>query len=275
MPGHNQRALEKARSLDCDVAIMDFEDSVAPNSKAEAREGVKAAMEQNGYGHRELVVRVNQIKSEWGRADVEAVAGLEISAVMMPKVESAEEVLAVSDCLNANGGEAKSIWVMAETPRGILNIDSIAASHPRVDCIVVGTEDLGKAMRVPFSPGRLGMLSALTTCVLAARANDIDILDSVFTQLDDPIGLRKSCEQGRTLGFDGKTLIHPNQIETANRIFSPDEESVVWSQKIVNAWEQSSQQGVGVITVDGAMIEHLHVAQARRVLAMHTAITKR
>jgi len=275
MPGHNQRALDKARTLDCDVVIMDFEDSVAPNVKPEARQCVKAAINKGGYGYRGLVVRANSLATKWGRDDIDAVASLDIDAVMLPKVESADEVLAVSECLDANDGQSKSIWVMAETPRGILNINDIAASHPRVDCIVVGMEDLGKAMRVPPSPGRLGLLNALTTCVLAARANDIDILDSVFTQLDDAVGLRKSCEQGRALGFDGKTLIHPNQIETANSTFSPPEESVVWSRKVVEAWEQSLQDDTGVITVDGAMIEHLHVAQARRVLALQEAITKR
>ncbi len=275
MPGHNERALDKARSLDCDVVIMDFEDGVPPKTKPQARDCVTKALKEGGYGHRELVVGVNPINSQWGHEDIEAVANLDIDAVMLPKLESKDEVIAVVECLNANDGQAKSIWMMAETPRGVLNIDAIVASSPRLDCIVVGTEDLGKAMRVPPSPGRLGMLSALTICVLAARAHGLDILDSVYTQLDDTDGLRRSCEQGRTLGFDGKTLIHPSQIETANTIFSPTEESVTWSRKVVDAWDRVSSDDTGVITVDGAMVEHLHVAQARRILALQAAITNR
>jgi citrate lyase subunit beta/citryl-CoA lyase len=275
MPGHNERALSKVRSLDCDVVIIDFEDGVPPNTKPKARNCVATALKEGGYGHRELVVRVNPINSQWGREDIEAIASLDIDAVMLPKLESVDEVIAVVACLDANDGQEKLIWVMAETPRGVLNINTIAAATPRIDCIVVGTEDLGKAMRVPPSPGRLGLLSALTTCVLAARANGLDILDSVYTQSNDTDGLRRNCEQGRALGFDGKTLIHPSQIETANAVFSPTEESVTWSQKVIDAWDRMSSDDIGVITVDGAMIEHLHVAQARRILASQAAITNR
>lgn len=276
MPGSNARALEKARSLDADVLILDLEDAVAPAQKAHAREQVLAAVTEGGYGRRELVVRVNGFDTEWGRKDIEAFANAPISALCLPKVESAAEIHAVVQVLQQAGATPSlKLWAMAETPRGILAVSDIAGAHPRMDGIVLGTSDLAKDLRVPHTPQRLGMLTSLGLCVLAARAHGIDVFDGVHLDLDDEQGLLKACEQGVELGFDGKTLIHPKQIAVTNQVFSPSAEILARAEKIQLAWQAAEAEGKGVVLVDGRLVEVLHVEEAVRVLAIAQQIAAR
>ncbi len=269
MPGSNNRALEKAKSLSADVLILDLEDAVAPAQKELARQQVLAAVEAGGYGRRELVVRVNGFDTPWGRKDLECFAKAPIHGLCLPKVESAAEISAVTQVLHQAGApETLALWAMAETPRGILAIDEIAGAHKRMAAIVLGTSDLAKDLRVPHTPSRLGLLSSLGLCVLAARAHGLDVLDGVHLDLDDDAGFELACQQGVELGFDGKTLIHPRQITAANQAFSPSEQLVARACKIRDAWEQAEAEGKGVVLVDGKLVEALHVEEALRVLAI-------
>jgi len=274
MPGSNQRALEKARTLPADALILDLEDAVAPAQKEQARANVVAAVNEGNYGRRELVIRINALDSAWGEADLQAVAGSRAEAVCLPKVESAQQVQAVAERLDRYGAADMAIWAMMETPRGILNADAIAQAHPRLAALVMGTSDLAKELRVPHTPDRLGFLASLGACVLAARANGLDVLDGVHLDINDEAGLRVACEQGRVLGFDGKTLIHPGQIAAANTVFAPDQAAVDRSQRILEVWAQAEREGLGVALLDGKLIENLHAAEARRVLAIADAIAE-
>ncbi|TVO76718.1 HpcH/HpaI aldolase/citrate lyase family protein [Sedimenticola selenatireducens] len=275
-PGVNARALEKACSLPIDCLILDLEDAVAPEAKSEARDTVVKALTTGDCGYRKRVVRVNGLETQWGAGDIAAVARSGVDAVLLPKVESAEAVLEALEALDAAGAPAElPLWVMAETPRGILSIDQIAGAHPRLEVIVMGTSDLAKEMRVLHTPGREGLLTSLGLCVLAARAHGLEILDGVHLDLQDDNGFQVACEQGRNMGFDGKTLIHPRQIEMANRLFGVSDESLMQAQKIVTAWQQSSAEGKGVCVVDGRLVENLHVEEAKRVIAMQSAINGR
>lgn len=271
MPGSNPRALDKARSLPADALILDLEDAVAPAQKDIARQQVLAALAQGGYGERELVVRINALDSPWGPEDLRQVADSAAHAVCLPKVESAAQVRRAAAVLDAAGSQ-QALWIMAETPRGILDIDAIAGAHPRLAVIVMGTSDLAKELRVPHVPGRTGLLASLGWCVLAARAHGLDIVDGVHLDLEDAAGLQASCEQGQQLGFDGKTLIHPKQIEAANRAFSPDEQALRRAEVIQQAWCDAEAAGQGVVLVDGKLVEHLHVQEAQRLLALQAAI---
>ncbi|QQD19648.1 CoA ester lyase [Spongiibacter nanhainus] len=276
MPGSNARALEKARGLDADVLILDLEDAVSPGQKELARQQVLSAVQAGGYGHRELVVRVNGFDTPWGRADIEAFAHQPISALCLPKVDSAAEVHAVVQVLQqAGAASALKLWAMAETPRGILNIDDVAGADPRLDAIVLGTSDLAKDLRVPHTADRLGLLASLSASVLAARANGVDVFDGVHLDLEDDEGLARACRQGVELGFDGKTLIHPRQIAATNEAFSPSAEAVSRAERIREAWKQAEAEGKGVVLVDGKLVESLHVEEAMRVLAIHEALSAR
>ncbi|NHN36079.1 CoA ester lyase [Pseudomaricurvus alcaniphilus] len=276
MPGSNQRALEKAKTLPADVLVLDLEDAVAPEQKEAAREQVLAAVQAGGYGKRELVIRANGLSTPWGREDVLAIARAPVSAVCMPKVESAAEVRAVSALLKEAGAPAQmEIWAMIETPRGVVNVQEIAAADVRLSLLLMGTSDLAKDMRIPHTADRLGFISALSQCVLAARANQLDILDGVHLALDDESGLLAICEQGRNLGFDGKSLIHPKQIAAANAVFSPAEADVVRARKIIDAWRETEAAGEAVVVVDGKLVEVLHVEEAHRTLAIWDAIAER
>ncbi|WP_296436435.1 CoA ester lyase [Zhongshania sp.] len=276
MPGSNARALEKARSLDADVLILDLEDAVSPAQKAVARDQVLAAVTDGGYGRRELVVRINGFDTEWGRKDIEAFANAPISALCLPKVESAAEIHAVVQVLQQAGANANlKLWAMAETPRGILAVSEIAGAHARMDAIVLGTSDLAKDLRVPHTPQRLGMLTSLGMCVLAARAHGIDVFDGVHLDVDDENGLHTACEQGVELGFDGKTLIHPKQIAVTNQLFSPSSDTLARAEKIRLAWQAAEAEGKGVVLVDGRLVEALHVEEAVRVLAIAEQIGAR
>ncbi len=277
MPGSNPRALDKARSLPADGLILDMEDSVAPDAKQLAREQIASALAEGGYGHRELMVRINALSSEWGRDDIAAICAADTApdAVLIPKIDSAADVVdAISAFESAGCPESVDMWIMAETPLCIINIGDVAASHPRLKGIVMGTSDLSKDTRVRHTPDRLGFIGALNLCVYAARAHGLDIIDGVQLDLEDDELLRISCEQGRDLGFDGKSLIHPKQIAAANAAFAPDEQAVANAREIIDAFEQAQSEGKGVVVVKGRLVENLHVEEARRNLALAEAIAQ-
>ncbi|AKH21221.1 HpcH/HpaI aldolase/citrate lyase family protein [Sedimenticola thiotaurini] len=274
-PGSNRRALEKAAALPIDGLILDLEDAVAPDAKEQARETVRTALAGHDYGYRQRIVRINSLESPWGAADIAALATAGADAILLPKVESPEMIDRVAASLESAGGPADlPLWVMAETPRGILQIDAIAA-HPRVQVIVMGTSDLAKELRVRHTPGREGLLLTLGRCVLAARAYDREILDGVYLDLQDEAGFVAACEQGRDMGFDGKTLIHPRQVEPANRAFGISPDALQQARQIITAWQEAQQAGRGVCVVDGRLVENLHVEEAQRLLAMHEVIHAR
>ncbi|WNJ99685.1 CoA ester lyase [Thalassospiraceae bacterium LMO-JJ14] len=273
MPGSNTRAMQKGRELPADGLILDLEDSVAPESKADARGLIKAALDEGGYGSREICVRTNGFDTEWGRDDVAAVAAMKCHAVVLPKVETAAMVLEAVQILEAAGAPADmAIWCMMETPLGILNAKEVAFAHARVGCLVMGTSDLAKDLNCRHTPDRLPFLYSLEHCLLAARAAGIAILDGVHLDLSDDAGFRASCEQGRDLGMDGKTLIHPKTIEAANEVFAPSEAEVAWARKIIDAHAEAAKEGKGLVVVDGKLIENLHVADAKRLLSLADAI---
>lgn len=271
MPGANARALEKARSLPCDAVIFDLEDAVAPEAKSDARARVAAAVRAGGYGRREVIVRVNALSTEWGHDDVAAFAGLGIDAMLFPKVESAAEVGAIVATLDAAGGGSLPVWAMVETPRAVLHCEAIAAAHPRLAALVLGTSDLVASLRGRHTSDRSSVLTALSLCVLAARATDRCVLDGVHLDFRNLADLQRICEQARDLGFDGKTLIHPDQIAVANAVFAPGEQEVERARRIIDAHRQAVAAGRGVVVLDGQLIENLHVRDAERVLALHAA----
>jgi len=270
MPGANTRALEKSRELPADGLIFDLEDAVAPDAKAVARANVAAAVRQGGYGRRELVLRVNPLDSEWGKADLAAAVSLPLAAVLLPKVESAVTVRETASRLDAAPGLA--IWCMIETPRGVLAAAEIAAAHPRVAALVMGTSDLTADLRAKTLPDRLPLLTSLQLVLLAARARSLVALDGVHLDLADDAGFAAVCEQGRALGFDGKTLIHPKQIGAANAAFAPSEEDVTQARKIIAAHREALAAGKGIVVIDGRLIENLHVEAAHRTVALADAI---
>lgn len=258
VPGSNPKMLEKARNLPCDVVVLDLEDSVAPEAKDAAREAVCAALKN--YGRREVVVRINAIGTSWHDADLGAVRAASPDAILLPKVESPADIHAAKGPL--------AIWAMIETPLGVLNSAAIAASGPA--CLAVGTNDLLKAMRAQALPDRRNLWPALTATVLAARAYGASVIDGTYNDIADGAGFAESCVQGRAFGFDGKTLIHPSQIESCNRIFAPSLEEVAQARRIIEAFEKNP--GKGAIALDGRMIERLHAEEAKRILTLHHTI---
>ncbi|MDX6750570.1 CoA ester lyase [Geminicoccaceae bacterium 1502E] len=273
MPGSNPRALEKGRTLPADGLILDLEDAVAADAKATGRDTIRAALAgREAYGRRELVVRVNGLDTPWGHADLQAMAGAGADAVLLPKVESADMVRRAASVLDGAGAPPElALWCMMETPRGILRAEEIA-DHPRVACLVMGTSDLTKDLTALHTAQRLPMLVSLGTCLLAARAAGISILDGVHLDLGDAEGLEASCRQGRELGFDGKTLIHPKQLDAANAVFGPSEEEIAQARRIILAFEAAQAEGKGVVLLDGRLVENLHVAEARRLVALSETI---
>lgn len=269
MPGSNPRALEKARSLPADGLIFDLEDAVAPDAKEAARTLVLDALGKGGYGQREILLRVNGPASAWGRDDLVAAARSGAHGVLLPKVESAAQVKEAESLLKAAGApDDQAIWCMMETPKGILRAAEIAGASPRLGGLVMGTSDLAKDLHAAHTRMRLPMLVSLGQCLLAARAYDLAILDGVHLDLDDEEGFAESCRQGRELGFDGKTLIHPKTIGTANRIFAPAEAELAWAHKIIAAFAEARAKGAGVVVVDGKLVEQLHVEMAERTVAL-------
>lgn len=267
MPCSNVRALEKATGLSADALIFDLEDAVAPDDKLKARNNIVAALLERDYGYREKVVRVNHVDSEWGYDDLKALANSELDAILLPKVESSEQInqaLAVLD-------RDIAVWVMIETPLGVLNVETIAA-HQNVNVLVLGTNDLAKELRVNQSEQREEFLYAFGRCVMAARAYGCDILDGVYNQLDNEQGFEAVCQQGRLLGFDGKTLIHPKQLEAANSCFMPSQKDIADAREIIKAWNASDSRGV--LVVNGRLVEELHVVAAQRLVAMMDTIAR-
>jgi citrate lyase subunit beta / citryl-CoA lyase len=277
MPGANDRALEKARSLPADALILDLEDSVAPEAKPEARSKVIAAVKSGGYGPRELVIRVNAIETPWGADDLKAAAEAGPDAILVPKVSRPGDMVSAAKLLKAYGAPAHTrLWAMMETPLAILNARDIAGvaaeAESRFACLVLGTNDLLKESRARALGDRFAIIPWLASSVLAARAFGLDVIDGVYNDFKDEAGFRAECEQGRTLGMDGKTLIHPSQVEPCNQIFSPSQEEVSWSRKVIQAFGFPENKGKGVITVEGRMVERLHLVMAERVVTIAEAI---
>lgn len=276
MPGSNTRALAKGRTLDCDGIILDLEDAVAPDAKVSARGIVHATLADGGYGHRELLVRVNGLNTPWGHDDLAAAATSGAHGVLLPKVESADAVRQADRLLAAAGApDDLALWCMMETPRGMLRAEEIADASPRLAGFVMGTSDLAKDLRCAHTPLRLPMITALGLALLAGRAAGLAVLDGVFLDLGDEAGFEAACAQGRELGFDGKTLIHPKQLAAANAAFAPDEAEVTWSRRIIAAHAEAAAAGRGVVLVDGRLVENLHVETARQVVAMADAVAAR
>jgi len=275
VPGSNSRALEKARGLPADGLILDLEDAVAPDAKENARAIVATALADGGYGRRELVLRVNALDTPWGHADLTAAATMPIDAVLLPKVESADRVRLTVSLLDTLGApERIPVWCMLETSLGILYAREIAAASPRLAALVLGTSDLTKDLHALSTRDRLPLLASLGLATLAARAHGLAILDGVHLDLSDDEGFVASCRQGRELGFDGKTLIHPKQIAPANAAFAPSAEEVAWSRRIIAAHAEAAAAGKGVVLVDGRLIETLHVENARRLVALAEEIDR-
>ena len=277
MPGANDRALEKARSLPADALILDLEDSVAPDAKSQARDKVIAAVKGGGYGARELIIRVNALDTPWGADDLKAAASVAADAILVPKVSRPGDMVSAAKLLKAQGAPAQTrLWAMMETPLAILNARDIAGvaadAETRFSCLVLGTNDLLKESRARAAGDRFAIIPWLAASVLAARAFGLDVIDGVYNDFKDEAGFRAECEQGRTLGMDGKTLIHPSQVEPCNQVFSPSDEEVQWSRKVIAAFALPEQAGKGVITVDGRMVERLHLVMAERVVAIAEAI---
>lgn len=274
MPGSNPRALEKGKSLPVDVLIFDLEDGVLPEKKAEARTRVAEAIGAGGYGGRELVVRVNGAVTEWFETDIGEVAACGAHALLLPKVEDAGTV-ARADALMTGAGASPGtgLWCMLETPMGILNAREIAAAGPRLQVLTLGTADLSKELHANLhAPGRLPLLTSIELAILAARAYGLSILDAPHFDLSDDEGFAQACRQGRDFGFDGKTLLHPKTIDVANAVFGPSEDELDWARRIIAAHDEAASEGKGVTLVDGKLIEGLHVAEAKQLIAKADSI---
>ncbi|HLJ71512.1 MAG TPA: CoA ester lyase [Roseiarcus sp.] len=273
VPGSNPRALTKARSLAADALILDLEDSVAPEQKASAREQVAAAVREGGFGRREVVVRINALQSPWGREDLAFAAAALPDAILLPKVDGPGAVMqAARELREAGAPEGVRLWAMMETPLAILNAGSIAAvsADPaaRLDALVMGLNDLARETRARLTPGRSAATAWLALCVAAARAHRVDIIDGVYNDFADLAGFQRECEQGRDMGFDGKTLIHPGQIAACNEIFAPTKAEIAAASAVIAAFDEPLNRDKGVIQIDGKMVERLHADMARRTLAI-------
>lgn len=275
MPAANARALEKAKDIGADALIFDLEDAVAPDAKEVAREQACAAAASGDYGHRELTIRCNGLDTPWGEADVRAAAAVGPSAVVIPKVNSAAYLEEIERILNDAGAPAETqIWAMVETPTGILNVNEIA-HHDRVAAMVMGTNDMAKEMRATLTPDRAALMPYLALCLLSAREADITILDGVFNDIKNEDAFATQCDQGASMGFDGKTLIHPSQVGPCNEAFSPSLDELDFHRRVIEEFEAAEAEGRGVLTVDGKMIENLHVDEARRAIAVSEALEGR
>ncbi|KCZ46206.1 HpcH/HpaI aldolase/citrate lyase family protein [Hyphomonas pacifica] len=275
MPGANERALEKAKGLQADTLILDLEDAVAPEAKEAARESIRTAVTAGGYGHREIVVRMNGLETEWGQADLKMAVEAGADAILAPKVIDGGDIDRLNDAMSRAGApDTMGLWVMIEMPKAILNIQDIAeaAGRTRLTTFVMGTNDLAKEYRARMTPDRLAFQTALGLSIAAARAYDIIAIDGVYNDIKNEDGLIAECEQGRDMGFDGKTLIHPSQLDAANRIFAPSPHDVEHAQAVIEAFADPENAGKGVLKVNGKMTELLHLDEARRTVAMAEAI---
>src|ERR1700733_8006013 len=277
MPGSNARALEKARELPADCLILDLEDAVAPEAKGQAREAIVKALQRGGFGDREVLVRINALDTRWWVEDLAVIAAVKPDAVLVPKVSDPHQLEDLAARIVDMGTDPHvRVWAMMETPLAMLNVGQIAAaaldSETRLAGFVMGTNDLAKDTRARLVPGRAPMLPWLMTCVAAARAYGLDILDGVYNDLGNADGLVEECKQARDLGFDGKTLIHPRQIEPCNEAFSPSPDEVEAARKMIAAFDLPENENKGVIQIDGRMVERLHAEMARRTVAIADAI---
>lgn len=280
MPGSNARAIEKAKTLPADGVIIDLEDAVAPDAKVAARKQVAEAVKAGGFGKREVFIRVNGIDTEWHADDLHDAGRAAPDGIVVPKVSSPEQLEMIGRRLLDMGVDHKTrVWAMIETPIAILNVKDIAAaaadSETRLAGFILGTNDLAKETGAKFVPGRAPMLPWLATCILAARAYGVSILDGVYNDLSNAEGFLRECEQGRDLGFDGKTLIHPNQVGPCNDVFSPGADEVAQARKIIAAFDQPENKGKGVVSLDGRMVERMHADIARKTVAIADAIAER
>ena len=275
MPGANGRALEKAKTIAADSLILDLEDSVAPDAQETARANVAQAVKTSGYGNRELVIRINGLETPWGPDDLKMAAGANPHAVLVPKIKTPDDVVHAQKLLAQFGAvHHVQLWVMIENPLSIFNIQSIAAARETTSltCLVLGTNDLIKETRATAAQGRFALLPWLSMTVLAARAYGLDVVDGVYNDFKNEAGFRTECEQGRDLGMDGKTLIHPSQVATCNEVFSPATEEIAWSRRVIENFALPENASKGVITIDGRTVERLHLAMAERVVAISEAI---
>ena len=276
MPAHNERAITKARTLDCDVVILDLEDAVAPDTKQSARDTAKASVFDGGFDPREIAVRVNGIGTEWHAEDINTFVNAPLDAIVIPKAASPTDITRLGEFMDALGYSPDvELWLMAETPKGVFNAHELCQAHPRVGALLMGTSDLAKGLRIPTTIERDGLLHALSHCVLAAREANIDVLDGVCLDLANPEIYQVQCEQGRQLGFDGKTLIHPSQIATANAVFAPSDDDIERAQNIMTTWNAARARGDGLCVLNGKLVENLHADEASRTLALHEAIQAR
>lgn len=276
MPASNLKAIEKAKSLSCDVVILDLEDAVAPDAKELAREQAVAALAAGGFGGRELVLRVNGLDTPWGEADLKAAATSGADAILVPKINDAGDVARYDARLHAAPVKTR-LWAMIETAKSLFHLEDIAQSTAtsRLSCWVMGTNDLAKEIGWRLSTTREPFAAALSLSVAAARGHGLVILDGVFNGLEDAQGLEVQCRQGLDFGFDGKTLIHPNQVEITNRVFAPTEEEIAFARAVIAAFELPENADKGAIRVEGKMAERLHLAQARKTVAVAEAIAAR
>ena len=276
MPAHNERAITKARTLDCDVVILDLEDAVAPDTKQRARNTAKAAVLDGGFDPREIAVRVNGIGTEWHADDITTFADSPLDALVVPKAESPADITRLGELMDALGYSPDvELWLMAETPTGVFNARELCQAHERVGALLMGTSDLSQCLRVPATIEREGLVYALSHCILAAREANIDVLDGVCLDLANPEIYQVQCEQGRELGFDGKTLIHPSQITIANAVFAPSGHDIERANNIITAWNEALARGDGLCVLDGKLVENLHANEASRTIALHEAIQAR
>lgn len=278
MPASNARAMAKARTLDCDAVALDLEDAVAPEAKAEARAALLAEVQAGGFGHRRLIARINALATPWGHDDLQALAAAPVETVLAPKVDDAADITALSSAMDAAGFTPDvALWVMIETPRAVLSLERIAAcaATTRLRGFVLGLNDLAKDSGIAQLPGRAAFLPVLTLAVLAARAHGLLILDGVCNAIEDQSLLEAECQQARDSGFDGKTLIHPAQIDVCNRVFAPSPQDIAEAQAIVAAFADPANAGKGALRVNGKMAELLHLAQAERLLAKAASIANR
>jgi citrate lyase subunit beta/citryl-CoA lyase len=279
MPGSNARAIEKAKTLPADGVILDLEDAVAPHAKETARAQVAEAVRAGGFGHREVMIRLNAVDTPWFADDLDAAIAARPDAILVPKISTPAQIeLIGTRLLDTHADHHVRLWAMIETPAAIFNIREIAAaamdSESRLAGFVIGTNDLAKETRARIVPGRAPMLPWLSTCVLAAHAYGIDVLDGVYNDIADTEGFSAECAQGRDMGFDGKTLIHPSQIAPCNVAFSPSEDETAQARRIIAAFDQPENKGKGVVQIDGRMVERMHADIARRTVAIAEAIEK-
>lgn len=275
MPGSNPRALEKAKSLKADALILDLEDAVAPDAKSDARNLVAQAINDGGYGNRYLIVRLNGFDTEWGNDDLEGISKCAPDAILLPKVSIPDDILGLEAKMAKHSNfKNTKIWAMMETPLGILNAAQIAQASPKLEGFVLGTNDLVKDIHGLHTPDRTPVLTSLSLCILAARANNLICVDGVYNDIKDPEGLKAQAEQGRAMGFDGITLIHPSQLDGANEVYAPSEKDLADAKAYVEAFDQALSEGKAVAVVNGRIVENLHVENAKRLLAQADAIAK-